>query len=258
MVNNMFKKIKGGLIFIFVTLFLFTILLTNLTSAQDVNYSNFKVLYDIREDVSWQNGQFIDIVLTNGSIILFDASLDEYEIEACKLTLTNVQKTTRIIGVFSLECFDQNARPFSLTKGTNREIDVNYDDLSDIVLYFKKMDIRTDKVTISIRKAVELEKDNSGLILTLIIIATLILIGLDSYYYIKINKNHYNKIKEMLIQLENHLSLKDYEKAKSLRDEMNSLYKGLTRKQKKNFNQQISELFKQFKNEEDIISKSKL
>ena len=91
-----------------------------------------------------------------------------------------------------------------------------------------------------------------------ILILTLLLIIFDYYYHHTLNKSHYKKIKEKLGELEGHLSLKDHEKAGPLYEEIKNLYKKLKKKQKKELHTQISESFKQFGDEEDIISKSKL
>ena len=148
--------------------------------------------------------------------------------------------------------------PFTIKKDISREVDLDFDDRSDIVLLLEKIDLKEKRITLSISKFSEKNDGGVGTLFIVILILTLLVIILDYYYHHILNKSNYKKIKEKIGELEGYLSLKDHEKARPLYEEIKNLYKKLKKKQKKELHAQISESFKQFEGEEDIISKSKL
>lgn len=240
----------------------FAIFLMDFVEAAEDNtgVSEITITYDIRENSEWINNESVDIVMEKNSIIIFDVviSNDEFvEIAKCQLALTNVQRTIKSAAL-SLRCLDQNPLPIAVRKSTSKEIDIDYNDKSDVVLLLKKIDLREEKITLSISKFVEIEKKGADPIAIVIIALMVIAIALDFYYHYVTNKKDYKKIKEKIDELGEYLSLKEHEKVRNLYNEVNDLYKKLTRKQKKELHQQISEMFKQFEDEESIISQSKL
>ena len=197
-----------------------------------------KQIYDIKENIDFLNGKPVSLDLSENSTISFNVLEDE-----CVLSFSQIQKQTQIV-VFSLNCGQEN-QDIPLKKAVMKQLDVDYDDIQDIELVLDKINVKSSVITVSIKKIVETkEKTNYSSYILLLIAAG---IGLYFFYTNKTAKTNYNKVKDLIEKIENHLSLKENSEAKRAYLEAKELYDKLTLKQQKELYDKITELFKQFK-----------
>src|SRR3989344_345907 len=224
--------------------FLLFILILNFSSAQD-NATEFKNIFDIKDNPKWVNNETFDLSMDKDSLIIF--GLLE---EKCELSVSSFDKYRGQNAILSLKCGQAPAQPIQLKKGVPKKIDLDYDNKNDIVLLLQNFAKNEEKFSLTIGKI--LEESESKLSQTLVIIGVFILIigGVGYFFYNKVSKERYNKIKSMMESLENYLALKEHDEAKNIYNEIRSLYKKLTLRQQKELYDEIIGLFKQFEQEE--------
>jgi len=232
--------------------FLLFILILNFSSAQD-NATEFKNIFDIKDNPKWVNNETFDLSMDKDSLIIF--GLLE---EKCELSVSSFDKYRGQNAILSLKCDQAPAQPIQLKKGVPKKIDLDYDNKNDIVLLLQNFAKNEEKFSLTIGKI--LEESESKLSQTLVIIGVFILIigGVGYFFYNKVSKERYNKIKSMMESLENYLALKEHDEAKNIYNEIRSLYKKLTLRQQKELYDEIIGLFKQFEQEEADLEGLKL
>ena len=224
---------------------IFFVLFLNLVIVQSQN-EGLNLVYDIRENAKWLNGESLTFDLEENSKVIFNSNDVE---ENCEIFVVSVKKTTKT-ALLSLSCDFLEEQPILLRKDSVKEVDLDYDDSTDVNFLISNFDRKLDIFTLIISKSVpEVEKKSNPVT---VIITIMIMIALIFFYYASRKKasNNYNKIKELLEQLENYLSLKQHENAKNAYTEVKSLYKGLTLGQQNELYDKINELFKQYEGEE--------
>ena len=184
--------------------------------------------------------------LEENSKVIFNSNDAE---ENCEIVVVSIKKTTKT-ALLSLSCDFLEEQPILLRKDSVKEVDLDYDDNTDVNFLISNFDKRIDIFTLIISKSVPTVEKKTDPITA--VIAIMIVIALIFFYYASHKRfsNHYKKIKELLEQLENYLSLKQHDNAKNAYTEIKSLYKGLTLGQQDELYDKINELFKQYEGEE--------
>ena len=226
-------------------LLIFFVLLFDLVIVQSQN-EGLNLVYDIRENAKWLNGESLTFDLEENSKVIFNSNDIE---ENCEIFVASVKKTTKT-ALLSLSCDFLEEQPILLRKDSVKEVDLDYDDSTDVNFLVSEFDRKLDIFTLIISKSVpEVEKETNPITVA---IAIMVVIALVFFYYAshKKSSSNYKRIKELLEQLENYLSLKQHENAKNAYTEVKSLYKGLTLGQQNELYDKINELFKQYEGEE--------
>jgi len=226
-------------------LLIFFVLLFDLVIVQSQN-EGLNLVYDIRENAKWLNGESLTFDLEENSKVIFNSNDIE---ENCEIFVASVKKTTKT-ALLSLSCDFLEEQPILLRKDSVKEVDLDYDDSTDVNFLVSEFDRKLDVFTLVISKSVpEVEKETNPITVA---IAIMVVIALVFFYYAshKKSSSNYKRIKELLEQLENYLSLKQHENAKNAYTEVKSLYKGLTLGQQNELYDKINELFKQYEGEE--------
>jgi len=219
--------------------------LFDLVIVQSQN-EGLNLVYDIRENAKWLNGESLTFDLEENSKVIFNSNDIE---ENCEIFVASVKKTTKT-ALLSLSCDFLEEQPILLRKDSVKEVDLDYDDSTDVNFLVSEFDRKLDVFTLVISKSVpEVEKETNPITVA---IAIMVVIALVFFYYAshKKSSSNYKRIKELLEQLENYLSLKQHENAKNAYTEVKSLYKGLTLGQQNELYDKINELFKQYEGEE--------
>src|SRR3989344_2472452 len=226
-------------------LLIFFVLLFDLVIVQSQN-EGLNLVYDIRENAKWLNGESLTFDLEENSKVIFNSNDIE---ENCEIFVASVKKTTKT-ALLSLSCDFLEEQQILLRKDSVKEVDLDYDDSTDVNFLVSEFDRKLDVFTLVISKSVpEVEKETNPITVA---IAIMVVIALVFFYYAshKKSSSNYKRIKELLEQLENYLSLKQHENAKNAYTEVKSLYKGLTLGQQNELYDKINELFKQYEGEE--------
>lgn len=232
--------------------FLLFILILNFSSAQD-NTTEFKNIFDIKDNPKWLNSEILDLAMDKDSLIIFSFLEDK-----CELSVSSFDKYRGQNAILSLKCGQAPIQPIQLKKGVPKKIDLDYDNKKDITLLLKNFEKNEDKFNLSIGKMLEEKENKLGQTLVIIGIFMLIIGGIIYFFYDKASKERYNKVKSMMENLENYLALKEHDEAKNIYNEVRSLYKKLTLKQQKELYDEIIGLFKQFEQEEADLEGLKL